>query len=103
MSAIRFLENIKFNFPNFLAFCIVMGCFCYFFWVSSDKAALENHNVGEIKTAMIAIIMSIVGFYFGSSQSSKKDRETISEALTNKNINETPVKTELSGTVELKQ
>jgi heme/copper-type cytochrome/quinol oxidase subunit 4 len=74
--SLKEIQSIKFNFPNFIAFCIVTACFVYFFWISGDKNS-ENHNIGEIKTALISIVMLIVGYYFGNSKNSVKKDETI--------------------------
>lgn len=77
------LNCIKINFNNLLALCILCVCFSYFFWISGSKVPETNHNIGEIKTAMISIVMLIVGFYFGSSKSSSKKDDTIQQMQNN--------------------
>jgi hypothetical protein len=56
---------------------IVMACFGYFFWISADPRATNNNHIGEIKTAMIAFVAGIIGFYFGSSQGGQKNADVI--------------------------
>lgn len=79
MSFKQFIQGIRFNFPNFFAFLIVAACLSYFFWISGSTRASANHNIGEIKTALISIITLIVGYYFGSSKSSAKKDQTIQD------------------------
>lgn len=79
MSIKSIIDGVKFNFQNFFAFLIVACCFCYFFWISGNKAATNNHNIGEIKTALISLVMLVVGYYFGSSKSSARKDEVISD------------------------
>lgn len=68
-------DGLKVNFINVVALLLLTACISYFFWISGIKS--ENHNIGEIKTALINVVMLIVGYYFGSSKSSAKKDDTI--------------------------
>jgi preprotein translocase subunit YajC len=77
----------KINFLNFFAFCIMGACIFYFFWISGTSKQEENRNIGEIKTAMIALVMLIANYFFGSSKSSSKKDETIQQMTDTANNN----------------
>lgn len=63
---------MKFNFTNFLAFCIVAACFTYFFYISSSKFPLSLlKDISDIKIAMITIVTGIISYYFGASVKNK--------------------------------
>lgn len=80
------IKDIKFNFLNFFSFCILAACFFYFFWISGSKNP-ENHNIGEIKTALISLVTLIAGYHYGSSKNSVKKDETISQMSETANNN----------------
>lgn len=73
-----FFSETKFSFPNFLAAIVIISCFVYFFWISNTKHE-TNNNVGEIKTACIALVTMVLQYFFGSSKSSTRKDETISQ------------------------
>lgn len=56
---------------------ILLCCFGYFFWISTTSATPNP----EVKMTLVSITMLIVGYYFGSSSSSKTKDNTISEIL----------------------
>lgn len=74
------LKSVKLQFLHILAILLVVLCFAYFFWISGKThAEVENHNVGEIKTAMISFVTMVLGYFFGSSRSSAKKDEALSQ------------------------
>lgn len=72
------------TFSEFLMFFIVSSILVYFFMITIFPAAAGNNNTGEIKTALIATLTGIISYQFGSSKSSAKKDEAISDALKEK-------------------
>lgn len=65
----------KFNFTNFLAYTVVVFCLFYFFYVSSRRFPLEmTKDIADIKMAMVAIISSVISYYFGASKKDKSEQ-----------------------------
>jgi uncharacterized membrane protein YsdA (DUF1294 family) len=95
-------DRTKDIFQMCLAVIIVTSCFTFFFWISASKLATNNNHIGEIKTAMIAFMGGILGYYFGSSASNSKNADVLRELVkppdgttTLKTVNPTePTKTE---------
>lgn len=84
--------NKKDLFIMVLSIIVVIVCSAYFFWISGTGKATQNHNIGEVKTALIAALMLVLNYWFGSSRGSATKDETI------KNLKE---KTEVNvGTTE---
>jgi len=44
-----------------------------------------NNSTNDIKIAIVGLMSSVIGYYFGSSRSTAKKDETIAEQLNNKN------------------
>lgn len=44
-----------------------------------------NSSTADIKIAIVGLMSSVIGYYFGSSRSTAKKDEVIAEQLTNKN------------------
>lgn len=74
---IKLFKDVKFNFINVLTLLLVLLCFVFFFWICSDRASEDNHNIGEVKTALINVLLLVIGYHFGSSRSSAKKDDTI--------------------------
>lgn len=70
-------DKLPVIFQMVLATAIITACFTYFFWISTSVKATNNQHIGEIKTAMIAFLGGIIGYYFGSSQGSQKNADVI--------------------------
>lgn len=59
----------KFHFANFLAFIVVLGCFTYFFYISSSAFPVSMvKEISDIKIAFITVLTGIMGYYFGASK-----------------------------------
>jgi heme/copper-type cytochrome/quinol oxidase subunit 4 len=71
----NFFEGMKYNFIDFFAFIVFGACLYYLFFIS-EKTTLST-NVAEIKTAVIAIMMIIANYYWGSSKASSKKDDSI--------------------------
>ena len=73
--------KIDWSFTNIIAFIVIIGCFTFFFWISSPlKDTLnENRNIGEVKTALIAAFMLVLSYYFGNSRNASAKDEQIKE------------------------
>lgn len=68
----------KFHFSNFLAFIIVIFIMIYWFYISSSAFPTAMvKEISDIKIATITIMTGIISFYFGSSQSKKKEEQKL--------------------------
>jgi len=78
-------KTLKLNFANLLAFYVITLIMAWFFYVSSahfPPALLKE--VSDIKIAFIGVNGLILGYYFGSSKSSKDKDEQIKDLSTKK-------------------
>lgn len=73
-------KSLKLNFANLLAFYVITLCMIWFFYVSSSHFPPELlKEVSDIKIALIGVTTLILGYYFGSSKSSKDKDDSIKE------------------------
>lgn len=68
------IKNIPFSYA--LAAFVVTCIFIYFFAVTFSHAE-ATQQAGEIKTALIGTLAAIVGYFFGSSSSSKQKDQVL--------------------------
>lgn len=78
------LKKIKWQFIHVLTILVVCFSFAYFIWISGKShAEVENHNVGEIKTALISFVGMCLSYFLGSSRSSAQKDERLSQLQQN--------------------
>lgn len=65
------------------AFAVVWSVFAmsYFFWISWSDKASDNRHIGEVKVFLITTMGIVVGYFYGSSQDSKKKTEAMENLI----------------------
>jgi hypothetical protein len=81
MSFKNFFENTRFNFVNFFAFTVFMICASIWLVIILLKSRVDNPHIAEIRTLTGNIVLLIIGFFFGASQSTKKKDETVDKVI----------------------
>lgn len=77
------MKGFKVNFLNVLAFMVVFCSFAFFMWVVWQNYKDTNNYLSQILTAIIAMNMLILNFFFGSSKSSQTKDDTIASMQNN--------------------
>lgn len=75
-------EKPVWNFPNILAFTVVMSCLMFLFTVPyfmSKFESKDNTMLSQIITGLLGVVMVIIAFYFGSSVGSARQQAQITE------------------------
>lgn len=81
----QLFKGLKLNFANLLAFYVITLIMAWFFYISSSHFPVELlKEVSDIKIAFIGVNGLILGYYFGSSKSSKDKDEQIKDLAAKK-------------------
>ena|SRR5215207_530224 len=64
-------------FQNAMAVGVLIACFSYFFWISSNPKATNNIHIGDIKILCATSVTLVLQYFFGSSRGSQKNAETL--------------------------
>lgn len=67
----------KIPFQTFLATLVVILCFAFFFYISSGLfPASMVKEIGDIKIALITVLSTVMGYYFGGAKSKQQTEST---------------------------
>lgn len=77
------LTGFKKNFQELLTLIIVFLCFGMLTFIMLSKDSTNPH-VAEIRTVVGNILILCLGYWFGSSNGSKKKEEQITKMMDNK-------------------
>lgn len=79
---VQFIKGLHVS--NIIAIMVIIGCFSYFFYISSTKLPADQvHTISDIKTGMISLVTMVCGYYFGSSKSSATKDESVNKLIDN--------------------